>query len=364
MYSGRRKSLPFQQRQAGPLQHRALSQPHQPHVAQAKVNAALPAKKLPVTPAPYRPQPVPRVLQSKKANHGPVVNSPGRAPVAPAPYRPNAVPRVLQTKLATGQRFPTAPSIRQPPARQTQQVHLKNTVQRRKAFPHPNVGSRPAGPRQAIQLYSTGNIPPLKASGQISANENYILVYDDVLYIKSTATVPAGFVRDRDVSIDEFDYNGARYSAYKFDGLFLKDCLHTAEELINQKYLDYGKGTYSKVKGIKRVFGQSEDKNVEYALKEKHEGHRVDEQANPGVNEAYVIIGTTGRGKYPYHGAAVVAKDGNDTVTLEVSAGYTDAQDRDTAGELCMYEIGGNKSFHSTHKGDHNDPVTIVIVPK
>lgn len=52
--------------------------------------------KSPVAPAPYRPQPVPKVLQTKWA----IVHQPvkaGSRPVAPPVYRPNPSPRVLQS---------------------------------------------------------------------------------------------------------------------------------------------------------------------------------------------------------------------------------------------------------------------------
>ena len=70
-------------------------------------------KKTPVAPPVYRPQPVPKVLQTKKAN-GPQPNSPSvgrlngvqqqsaaqtiRKPISVPVYRPQPVPKVLQTK--------------------------------------------------------------------------------------------------------------------------------------------------------------------------------------------------------------------------------------------------------------------------
>lgn len=55
--------------------------------------------KPPLPPRPYRPQPVPKVLQ-KKAPIGPPSAAPKPAPTAPPVYRPQPVPRVLQTKPA------------------------------------------------------------------------------------------------------------------------------------------------------------------------------------------------------------------------------------------------------------------------
>ncbi|HEU4432067.1 MAG TPA: hypothetical protein VFR51_01640 [Pyrinomonadaceae bacterium] len=260
--------------------------------------------------------------------------------------------------------------IRPPVASRLQKPNVKNIVQRKSAplLARPTAQSRPMTARPVVQLYSTKKIANLNnKTAKVSASEHYIVAYEDILFVRTGAAVPHGFVRDTDVQVDQFDYNGSTYCAYKYNGLFLKDCLHTAEELINQKQLQFNKETSSRVKGIGLVFGQAKSgKNIEYAKREASDGHPVNERADPAVGEAYAIVGTGNPGKYPYHAAAVVAKDGNDTVTLEVSADYTDARDDDrtTEGELCMYEIGGNKSFHTECAGDYDQPITIVIVRK
>lgn len=290
------------------------------------------ARGRPGAPPAYRPQPVPRVLQTKPAQLK-----------APPVYRPQAVPRVLQAKAAShpsiNKRTPAGPSVRP-------------------AVPFGNA-------RPVVQLYSIKQVPALKANVKVSTNEHYIVWYDDVMYIRQGATVPRGFVNDRQVLPPQFDYNHATYYAYSYAGLFLKDCLHTAEELINQRELEFNTQTSSRVKGIGRVFGQPGDKNVKYAKREQEKGlNPVNEAANPAVNEAYAIVNTGQPSEWPYHAAAVVAKDGNDTVTLEVCATSEDAKRRNTKGNLRMYEIGGDKSFHAEHKGAFDQPITIVIVPK
>jgi hypothetical protein len=103
------------------------SQTHKPSAVQPKM-ATSPQLKHPVAPPAYRPQPPPRVLQLKTIN-GPQMNrlppvappvyrpqstqavqpkitktAPHRqTPAAPAPYHPQPVPKVLQTKMASGQ---------------------------------------------------------------------------------------------------------------------------------------------------------------------------------------------------------------------------------------------------------------------
>jgi len=318
----------------------------------------------PVAPPVYRPQPVPRVLQAKPSQMK-----------APSVYRPQPVPRVLQAKtaspLAVNKRTPPVSSFVRPPvASQLQKPNVKGIVQR-KAAP---VSAWPAAPRRSmntprvLQPYTEAKIPNLgNTEAKVSASEQYILPYNTVLYVRADAAAPRGFVRDKTVRTEQFNYNGARYTAYKHGGSFLKDCLHTAEELINQRQLLVNRATYSRVRGSRLVFGQEEEgKNIECARREQKDGHPVNERANPDVGQAYVIVGTGKPGKYPYHAAAVVAKDGNDTITVEVEAGYTDARDDDrtTEGELHIYEIGGNKSFHADCQKDYDQPITIVIVPK
>jgi hypothetical protein len=91
----------------------AYSKP--PHSAQ---RTAIRTPSKPVAPSVYRPQPPPKVLQTKMAT---VQRLPGgltkNAPVAPPAYRPQPLPKVLQRSAA--------PS---PPARQTVQARMKHVA--------------------------------------------------------------------------------------------------------------------------------------------------------------------------------------------------------------------------------------------
>ncbi len=79
------------------------------------------AKRLPVAPPVYRPQPVPKVLQRKIATAPPSnasVLPQRKPPVAPPVYRPQAPPKVLQAKSNLPQRKqPVAPPVYRPPQR-------------------------------------------------------------------------------------------------------------------------------------------------------------------------------------------------------------------------------------------------------
>ena len=272
--------------------------------------------------------------------------------MVPVIHRPQSPPKPLKKNIVGNQQ----PHFHRPPI-----VQRKNPT----APSPPKVRSATSVSQRVIQPYTEEQIVALGKIGKVSTNKRYILVYDDVLYVKNGIPAPHNFIADTDVMIEEFKHDGAKYRAYKHDGLFMKDCLHTAEELINQKKLDYGKGTYSRVRGLGLVFGREDDINAQYAQRVKDKKLPHDEKANPDVGQAYAIVETGSVDKYPYHAAAVVAKDGNDTVTIEVSAGSKDAKDYNTPGELHMYEIGGGgKSFHSDCKAIYDKPITIVIVPK
>ena len=90
-----------------------------PNVMQPKQHTAAP----PV----YRPQPVPKVLQTKTAASHHPVSQPKQAPAAPPVYRPQPVPKVLQTKSATVQ--PSVQARRQPVAPPVYRPEAKKLVQ-------------------------------------------------------------------------------------------------------------------------------------------------------------------------------------------------------------------------------------------
>ena len=111
-------------RQQGLLQPKMQGVPQQP-----PANRQGPR---PVAPPVYRPQPTPRVLQTKSATSQPphkaqTINK----PVAPPAYRPNPVPHVLQRKAAT----PVGGTPRQPVAPPVYRPEQKRIVQPKMAAP-------------------------------------------------------------------------------------------------------------------------------------------------------------------------------------------------------------------------------------
>ena len=163
------------------------------------------------------------------------------------------------------------------------------------------------------------------------------------------------------------------YIAYQVDRLVLKDCLHAAEEIINEMPGELeqgddqgGGGLHSTIRintpnGPRaKKFGRGYTQNVNLA--NRFAGPR-NINANPGVGEAFVIIATNPQGTMsPYHAAAVVGRDGNDAITLETWAGRGASLPK-----ADVYEVGSNTmSFHShwsTQYFGASAPVTVVLGP-
>lgn len=92
---------------------------HKPTALQPKTSAAPQTRQVPTAPPAYRPQPVPKVLQTKmSALHQPITQ-PGRVgnkPGAPAAYRPQPAFKVAQPKTPSGQQPHASKATPQPVA--------------------------------------------------------------------------------------------------------------------------------------------------------------------------------------------------------------------------------------------------------
>src|SRR5262249_35910160 len=76
-----------------------------PLVAQLKIRVSAESIKHPVAPPVYRPQPVPKVLQTKSSSApSPRAAQVPRQPVAPPVYRPQATLKAAQSKMPSGAR--------------------------------------------------------------------------------------------------------------------------------------------------------------------------------------------------------------------------------------------------------------------
>lgn len=135
----------------------------------ARPKTAVQAKPSTAAPPVYRPQAVPKVLQTKKpAAHQPV-NQTNRTPVAPPVYRPQPTPKVLQSKMKSGQGLAVGESPRRPVAPPVYRPEHKKVLQ---PMSTPTTGMRkpPATPAANRHLQTPALLQPKKAQNQTPPN--------------------------------------------------------------------------------------------------------------------------------------------------------------------------------------------------
>jgi hypothetical protein len=210
--------------------------------------------------------------------------------------------------------------------------------------------------------------------GLMSENDNYFIPTESdwgEQVIFATAA-PRNSTAYRKQGLADISSKGKTYVPYISES-FIKDCLHTAEEICNQKQFDpKSSETRSKTVEFGRDFGDSDAGNIATAnflsLAKASNGN-----AAPGLGQAYVIVNTkwtASKGSSPYHAAAVVAVDGNDRITLEVFASTRASKQRKEPGSYRMYTTSGGTghTFHgfwnpqATYFSDTS--VTFAIAPK
>ncbi|MEU9097479.1 DUF4157 domain-containing protein [Streptomyces sp. NPDC048361] len=168
----------------------------------------------------------------------------------------------------------------------------------------------------------------------------------------------------------------AQYIPYAPLKSFLEDCSHSAEEVMHAQALEMGQDA-STFKGG-GLFGESDKKNVDRAREYAQNRPGGDHNEAPDAGEAFSIVETEWKGKtpqnstrWPYHVAGVVAQDGSDRITVEQTAGSTDADPTvGVAGIFDIYqsasEIGQRlpESFHGRHgKSFSQGAITVTLVP-
>jgi hypothetical protein len=391
-------------------------------IAQPKMDVTLAQVKRPIAPPPYHPQTTPRVLQTKMAvSSQPSSGQLHDQPIAPPAYRPQNAPRCLQPKSATQGQTPTAqalqrgvtPSVYCPQAvPRCLQAKVANGNQNVPAFQPPRIPIappvyRPQAAKKALQARSgitkSGINPPNLAAnnsiskipnslrgnaqtaerksfgspviqpytevtksghkGKLSQNDLYF-VTGAGLYVKKNVGAPAP--RYCHATVDKI----GDYIKHEGDHSFLKDCLHTAEEIMASATIDYeGPGVVRSKSTLALAItdiGESDAQNIAIA-KDAQTRHAaaVNEYAAPNAGEAFMIVETGKIRDYPYHAAGVVAVDGTDRVTLEMFAGSADAKDseRKYNGKFGMYG-GAGQSFHEEYSGAFTTPITIAIKKK
>lgn len=121
---------PLSRTQGRPGQPSRQTQTRKSGVVQPKMMVASQVRQPPAAPPVYRPQPVPKVLQTKMPVSHPTVNHSKQTPAPPPVYRPHPVPHVLQRKTVTGGQPPQAvKSPRQPVAPPVDRPEPKKILQ-------------------------------------------------------------------------------------------------------------------------------------------------------------------------------------------------------------------------------------------
>jgi hypothetical protein len=152
------RDVPRSNRLAGATQFK-------PAVAQLKTGVSSQSVKSPVAPTVYRPQTLPRVLQTKKssAQNAPP-GGPGSQPPAPPIYRPQATKTAAQPKTPNGvvnRKLPVAPPIYRP---QT----VPKVLQAKSGSPQNPHAGRAADDRRVGRMASTLNRVPAFGVLQLS----------------------------------------------------------------------------------------------------------------------------------------------------------------------------------------------------
>ncbi|MFD5786040.1 DUF4157 domain-containing protein [Streptomyces sp. NPDC127037] len=187
------------------------------------------------------------------------------------------------------------------------------------------------------------------------------LTYPDTPYIWVREDAPAQSVAPalRRTEDDPVQWNGATYSKAWLGGDVQQDCLHAAEEIINNRVreLGWGEGEYSTIEttssryGPTEVFGQKDATNRRQAR--QFAGPKND-MADPRAGEAFVIVVTTpdpDKEMSQFHAGAVVARDGNDCVVLQA---WSDGNSPPNlaAADSEIYTVGDlQRSFHAAYGG-------------
>ena len=229
----------------------------------------------------------------------------------------------------------------------------------------------------AVQRYT--NVEENGRTLRVSENALF-LTYPDTPFIWVRQDAPANSVAPalRRTADDPVQYNGHTYLKSWLGGNVQQDCLHAAEEIINNRVreLGWGEGEYSTIETNssrhgQRVeeFGQRDSTNRRQAR--EFNGSR-NEMANPRAGEAFVIVVTKpdpSKEMSQFHAGAVVARDGNDCVVLEA---WSDGHNPPNlaAADSEIYTVGDlHRSFHAAYgtvEGAYFGQVgttTVVIKP-
>lgn len=219
-----------------------------------------------------------------------------------------------------------------------------------------------AGAPVAVQRYTEEDIGDFGGKGFLSENEAYFVHQESGrIFVEDGKSSPLESVQEVKKA---YVYNGKNYRKFKPATKRVLDCLKTAEEIMAGTTYDDDE-VHSQIKGTGGDLGRTFKETTENVKTAAKTLMNIDDDADPGLNEAFMIVETGKKNVYPYHAAAVVAVDGDDRVTLEVFAGANKAQARNVFGSYNIYSTTNKaQTFHSQWKGGYTKPITIVAKPK
>jgi hypothetical protein len=212
---------------------------------------------------------------------------------------------------------------------------------------------------------ASGSLP----ARRISASAEYLIAINSpgTLWRKSGSSGPQPDRCKRNGEARSFA--GVWYEPWIPAERFAEDCLQAAEQILAGEDWE-PRRLNSRVQGTATPFGHTveENKNRARAFRDANPEGR-NEKARATRGQAFVIVEVGAKKRYPYHAAAVVATDGGDRITVEVSAGEThaDLNKRETLGIFDMYSVEiPEQSFHAryakpTQPDGYSSPITMVI---
>lgn len=348
-----------------PQSGQKIVQPKTAHPAQLNRNP-------PIAPPVYRPQPVPRVLQTKQAASVSTArpNITGRTPNAPSVFKPNNSPAVMRQRnfAGGGQGFPkqNSSTIPKPPA----QASSSNSIQRQRV-----AGAQPArvsaipparvATSSVIQRYTLVHDRKTGFRGKRSENGRYITGHNlSEVYVFPGNAVERSYRTQEVVTIE-----GTDYEVWKPSFNVIEDCVAAMEEILHGVKLKYGVPDASEYRDPigtskkRKAFGESDERN-----RKRGKFTDLGEDANPGILEGYVIARQSYKRdeeRPQFHGASVVAQDGNDDITLEATAPEQGEISPNRVQPVYdMYQRGkkGKKSFKYTYKAEYGKDATVSVV--
>ncbi|HEY0026915.1 MAG TPA: DUF4157 domain-containing protein [Allosphingosinicella sp.] len=205
---------------------------------------------------------------------------------------------------------------------------------------------------QVVQRYTTGTVN--QDNVKVSANRHYITYANDksVMYSLHQPPQQAAIPRSSAPTRPSITFEGLRYKAWEPQFQVIEDCVAAMEEImIGQQIRPDIERTLSEFANSPQnsplPFGRDPSSNVKYGA-----ATREDAQANPEPGQGFVIVRQNMESGHPYHGAAVVAQDGPDHVTLETSAPPTGESSERVDAVYDMYGMTTGKSFFATYAVD------------